>query len=183
MSSRPPIKFCSQCGSATHQAIPTDGDTRLRAICTTCGTVHYQNPLNVVGCIPTTDDGRILLCKRNIEPRWGKWTLPAGFMELDETTAQGAARETDEEAGADIEMGRLFSVISVPRVAQVHLFYCARLRSETLNPGHETIEARFFQPQDIPWDELAFRTVSITLQRFLEDHASGAIQVHDIHLT
>ena len=104
-------------------------------------------------------------------------------MELDETTAQGAARETDEEAGADIEMGRLFSVISVPRVAQVHLFYCARLRSETLNPGHETIEARFFQPQDIPWDELAFRTVSITLQRFLEDHASGAIQVHDIHLT
>jgi len=145
--------------------------------------VHYQNPLNVVGCIPVTDDGRILLCKRNIEPRWGKWTLPAGFMELDETTSQGAARETDEEAGADIEMGRLFSVISVPRVAQVHLFYCARLRSETLNPGYETIEARLFQPADIPWDELAFRTVSITLQRYLEDLAAGSIQVHNIDLT
>ncbi len=145
--------------------------------------VHYQNPLNVVGCIPVTDDGRILLCKRNIEPRWGKWTLPAGFMELDETTSQGAARETDEEAGADIEMGRLFSVISVPRVAQVHLFYCARLRSEALNPGYETIEARLFQPADIPWDELAFRTVSVTLQLFLEDRAAGCIQVHNIDLT
>lgn len=145
--------------------------------------VHYQNPLNVVGCIPVTDDGRILLCKRNIEPRWGKWTLPAGFMELDETTSQGAARETDEEAGADIEMGRLFSVISVPRVAQVHLFYCARLRSEILNPGYETIEARLFQPADIPWDELAFRTVSVTLQLFLEDRAAGCIQVHNIDLT
>ncbi|MEG0317087.1 MAG: NUDIX hydrolase [Comamonas sp.] len=183
MNFRPAIKFCSQCGSATEQAIPSDGDTRLRAICTGCGMVHYQNPLNVVGCIPVTDDGRILLCKRNIEPRWGKWTLPAGFMELDETTSQGAARETDEEAGADIEMGRLFSVISVPRVAQVHLFYCARLRSEILNPGYETIEARLFQPADIPWDELAFRTVSVTLQRFLEDRAAGSIQVHNIDLT
>src|SRR5690606_38907002 len=113
--------------------------------------VHYQNPLNVVGCIPVMDDGRILLCKRNIEPRWGKWTLPAGFMELEETLLEGAARETDEEAGADIEMGRLFSVVSVPRVAQVHVFYCARLRSDVFNPGHETIEARLFAPQDIPW--------------------------------
>lgn len=104
-------------------------------------------------------------------------------MELDETTSQGAARETDEEAGADIEMGRLFSVISVPRVAQVHLFYCARLRSEALNPGYETIEARLFQPADIPWDELAFRTVSVTLQLFLEDRAAGCIQVHNIDLT
>src|SRR5574344_1621476 len=150
--------------------------------CTHCGFIHYQNPLNVVGTIPVADDGRILLCKRNIEPRWGTWTLPAGFMELNETLEEGAARETDEEAGADIEMGRLFSVISVPRVGQVHLFYCARLRSETLNPGHETIEARFFEAKDIPWDELAFRTVSITLQRYLEDRASGTVQVHNIDL-
>ena len=179
MSFRAAIKFCSQCGQAVRHAVPDDGDTRVRAICPACGVVHYQNPLNVVGCIPVMDDGRILLCKRNIEPRWGKWTLPAGFMELDETLVEGAARETDEEAGADIEMGRLFSVISVPRVAQVHVFYCARLRSDVFNPGHETIEARLFAPQDIPWDELAFRTVSTTLQRYLEDQASGAVQVHN----
>jgi len=183
MSFRPPIKFCNQCGSAVQHAVPTDGDTRVRAICPSCNTVHYQNPLNVVGCIPVMDDGRILLCKRNIETRWGKWTLPAGFMELDETTAQGAARETDEEAGADIEMGRLFSVISVPRVGQVHLFYCARLRSEALNPGHETIEARLFHADEIPWDELAFRTVSTTLKLFLEDRARGVLQVHNLDLT
>ena len=103
-------------------------------------------------------------------------------MELEETTAQGAARETDEEAGADIEMGRLFSVISVPRVGQVHLFYCARLRSDVFHPGHETIEARLFEEKDIPWDELAFRTVSTTLQRFLQDRKSGVVQVHNIDL-
>ena len=108
--------------------------------------------------------------------------MPAGFMELDETALQGAARETDEEAGADVEMGRLFSVISVPRVGQVHIFYCARLRSDVFNPGHETIEARLFEAQDIPWDELAFRTVSTTLQRYLEDRANGVIQVHSYDL-
>ena len=182
MSLRPSIKFCSQCGSAVQHAVPDDGDTRVRAICPSCAIVHYQNPLNVVGCIPVMDDGRILLCKRNIEPRWGKWTLPAGFMELEETTAQGAARETDEEAGANIEMGRLFSVISVPRVGQVHLFYCARLRSAEFNPGHETIEARLFTPQEIPWDELAFRTVSKTLELYLADRASGEQRVHNIDL-
>ena len=182
MSFRPPIRFCSQCGCATQQAIPTDGDTRLRAICSGCGVVHYQNPLNVVGTIPVTADGRILLCKRNIEPRKGLWTLPAGFMELGETTQQGAARETAEEAGADIAMGRLFSVVSVPRVGQVHLFYCAHLRSEQLQLGHETSEAGFFHADSIPWDALAFRTVSITLERYLQDRASGVEQVHNIDL-
>lgn len=182
MSVRAAIQFCSQCGSAVRHAIPEDGDTRVRAICPACGVVHYQNPLNVVGCIPAMDDGRILLCKRNIQPRWGKWTLPAGFMELDETLAEGAARETDEEAGADIEMGRLFSVISVPRVAQVHVFYCARLRSDVFDPGHETLEARLFAPSDIPWEELAFQTVSTTLQRYLQDQASSTEQVHNYSL-
>lgn len=182
MYQKPQIRYCTQCGSATRNALPPDGDVRERAICTQCGHVHYQNPLNVVGCIPSTDDGRILLCKRNIEPRKGLWTLPAGFMELDETCSQGAARETDEEAGADIEMGRLFSVISVPKVGQVHLFYCARVRSETLNPGPETQEARFFAPADIPWDALAFRTVSVTLQRYLSDREQQIVQVHTIDL-
>ncbi|MBS7350384.1 MAG: NUDIX hydrolase [Comamonas sp.] len=167
MSLPTPIHFCSHCGHTVRYGLPGDGDTRSRAICDGCQRIHYQNPLNVVGTIPVTDDGRILLCKRNIEPRLGKWTLPAGFMELGETLEQGAARETDEEAGAAIAMGRLFSIISVPHVGQVHVFFCARLLSEQFNPGHETMEARLFAPADIPWQELAFRTVQVTLERFL----------------
>ena len=107
MTYRSPIKHCRACGTAVVYRLPDDGDTKQRAVCPACNTVHYENPLNVVGTVPALPDGRILLCKRNIEPRWGKWTLPAGFMELDETTAQGAARETDEEAGAQIDTLRI----------------------------------------------------------------------------
>ncbi len=161
--------------------LPDDGDTRVRAVCPQCHHIQYQNPLNVVGTIPLTDDGRILLCKRNIEPRRGKWTLPAGFMELDETLEQGAARETDEEAGADIEMGRLFGLISVLSAAQVHVYFCARVRSLTFNPGHETQEVQLFAPEDIPWEELSFRTVSLVLRRFIAD--PNSTQVHCLSLS
>ena len=178
---RSPIKHCRDCGSAVVYRIPDDGDTKERAICTHCHTVHYENPLNVVGTVPHLGD-RVLLCKRNIEPRWGKWTLPAGFMELGETTAQGAARETDEEAGAQIEMEPLFSVLSVPRVGQVHLFYRARLLSEQFQPGYETIEARLFSEEEVPWDEIAFRTVRETLLRFFADHRAGHFQVHTVDI-
>lgn len=107
MTTRRPIKHCRECGAAVEYRVPDDGDTKLRAVCPACHTIHYENPLNVVGTVPALGD-KVLLCKRNIEPRWGKWTLPAGFMELNETTAEGAARETDEEAGAQITMGPLF---------------------------------------------------------------------------
>lgn len=186
MTLRSPIKFCRECGHAVTYRIPDDGDTRERAVCPQCHTIHYENPLNVVGTIPVMPDGRVLLCKRNIEPRKGKWTLPAGFMELNETTAEGAARETDEEAGAQIRMGRLFSLVNVPRVGQVHLFYCAELLSEQFNPGTETIEARLFTEVEIPWDELAFRTVSTTLQQWFDDRRNSVDnqgQVHCIDLT
>jgi ADP-ribose pyrophosphatase YjhB (NUDIX family) len=121
---RHPLKHCKSCGSAVTYRLPDDGDTRERAICTACHTVHYENPLNVVGTLPIWED-KILLCKRNIEPRYGKWTLPAGFMELGETVAQGAARETDEEAGAQIELLGLYTLMKVVRVGQVHFFYRA----------------------------------------------------------
>ncbi|MDR2327451.1 MAG: NUDIX hydrolase [Acidovorax sp.] len=178
---RSPIKFCRECGHAVVYRIPDDGDTRERAVCPQCNTIHYENPLNVVGTIPVMPDGRVLLCKRNIEPRWGKWTLPAGFMELNETTAEGAARETDEEAGAQIRMGRLFSLVNVPRVGQVHLFYCADLLSEQFNPGTETIEARLFTEAEIPWEELAFRTVSTTLRQWFDDRRSGVVDQGRVH--
>jgi len=179
---RSPIRHCRACGTAAVYRLPDDGDTKLRAVCPACHTVHYENPLNVVGTVPVLADGRVLLCKRNIEPRWGKWTLPAGFMELDETTAQGAARETDEEAGAQIEMGPLFSLLNVRRVGQVHLFYRATLLSEVFDPGHETIEARLFTEAEIPWEEIAFRTVKETLECYFADRKAGAFGLHCIDI-
>ncbi len=178
---RSPIKHCRDCGSTVSYRLPDDGDTRHRAICTACDTVHYENPLNVVGTVPYLDD-RVLLCLRNIEPRRGKWTLPAGFMELGETTAQGAARETDEEAGAHFEIEGLFSVLSVPRVGQVHLFYRARLLNERFDPGPETQEARLFTEAEIPWDDIAFRTVRETLLRYFDDRRRGTYAVHTLDI-
>ena len=172
-----PINHCRQCGSAVENRIPDDGDTKLRAVCPTCHTIHYINPLNVVGTIPLWGD-KVLLCKRNIEPRKGKWTLPAGFMELGETTAEGAARETVEEAGAQFEMQALFSLINVARVGQVHLFYRATLLSPEFDPGTETQEAILFDEADIPWDEIAFRTVKETLEYFFADRRAGQFGFH-----
>ncbi len=178
---RSPIKHCRDCGSAVSYRLPDDGDTKHRAICTACDTIHYENPLNVVGTVPYFGD-RVLLCLRNIEPRRGKWTLPAGFMELGETAAQGAARETDEEAGAHFEIEGLFSVLSVPRVGQVHMFYRARLLNERFDPGPETIEARLFAENEIPWDDIAFRTVRETLLRYFDDRRRGAYAVHSLDI-
>lgn len=175
------IRHCRQCGHAVERRIPDDGDTRLRAVCPACGTIHYENPLNVVGTLPWLGD-RVLLCKRNIEPRKGKWTLPAGFMELGETTAEGAARETREEAGALFDMESLFTVMSVPRVGQVHLYYRAHLTSDAFDPGHETQEARLFTEAEIPWDELAFRTVRETLLRYFADRQAGQFGVHSFDI-
>ncbi len=171
------IKHCRACGSPVNYVVPAD-DNRERAVCTACGTIHYENPLNVVGTVPVLDDGRVLLCRRNIEPRYGLWTLPAGFMELGETTAEGAMRETDEEAGARIELEGLFTLLNVVRVGQVHIFYRARLLDDQFAPGPETIEARLFAEHEIPWDELAFRTVRETLHRYFADRAEGQFRIH-----
>ena len=176
-----PIRHCRQCGTAVEHRIPDDGDTKLRAVCPSCHTIHYVNPLNVVGTIPVWED-KVLLCKRNIEPRKGKWTLPAGFMELGETTAEGAARETVEEAGAQFEMQALFSLINVARVGQVHLFYRATLLSPEFAPGTETQEALLFDETSIPWDELAFRTVKETLEHFFADRRAGHFGFHALDI-
>jgi ADP-ribose pyrophosphatase YjhB (NUDIX family) len=181
MFPRAPVKHCRNCGTATQQRTPDDGDTKLRAVCPACDTIHYENPLNVVGTIPwIMENGvlKILLCQRNIEPRKGLWTLPAGFMELEETTAQGALRETQEEAGADIKLGNLFSLINVERVGQVHFFYTAQLQSTAFNPGHETMAVRLMSELEIPWDEIAFRTVKETLQRFFASTPNTVTQFH-----
>ena len=178
---RTPIKHCKNCGTAVVYRVPDDGDTRERAVCEVCQTVHYENPLNVVGTVPYYGD-KVLLCKRNIEPRWGKWTLPAGFMELNETVAEGAARETIEESGAQFELEGFFSLLNVPRVGQVHMFYRARLLSDCFKPNFETIEARLFAEEEIPWDEIAFRTVRETLKHYFADRRAGKFTIHAIDI-
>jgi ADP-ribose pyrophosphatase YjhB (NUDIX family) len=175
------MRFCSTCGNPVTLRVP-GGDTRPRACCDACGAIHYVNPRPVVGTIPVWDN-RILLCRRAIEPRHGKWTLPAGFMEVGETTADGALRETFEEAGARVELGPLFTVIDVPHVEQVHLFFQARLLDLGFAPGEESLEVQLFHEGAIPWSELAFRTVSATLRLYLADRARGAFGVHTESIT
>ena len=170
------MRYCPTCGHEVEQRIPA-GDNRLRHCCPACNAIHYQNPRLVLGTIPTWEN-RILLCRRAIEPRYGFWTLPAGFMENNESSGEGAARETVEEAGARIELGEPFSILDVPHVHQVHMFFHAPMLGPELDPGPESLEARLFDESEIPWDSIAFRTVSQTLRWFLEDRRLGSYSLH-----
>jgi ADP-ribose pyrophosphatase YjhB (NUDIX family) len=170
------IRHCKTCGSEVRYEVPAD-DNRERAVCSVCRAIHYENPINVVGTVPVWRD-QVLLCRRNIEPRHGYWTLPAGFLELGESTSEGAVRETIEEAGARIELQGLFTVLNVVRVGQLHLYYLADLRDTDFAPGIETIEARLFTELEIPWEELAFRTVRETLRHYFDDRRRGQFGVH-----
>ena len=179
------MNFCSECAHPVALAIP-EGDNRLRFVCTHCGTIHYQNPKLVVGSLPVWDgDGelKVLLCKRAIEPRHGYWTLPAGFMENNETTAAAAIRETVEEAGANIELGPLFSMLNVAHVHQVHLFYLARLIDLDYAAGIESLDVQMFSEREIPWADLAFPTIRTTLELFFADRRKvvegGAYGFHE----
>ncbi|MCL1860666.1 MAG: NUDIX hydrolase [Proteobacteria bacterium] len=165
------MNYCSECGAIVALTIPS-GDTRLRHVCANCGAIHYRNPKLVVGTIPEWEDC-VLLCRRAIEPRHGKWTLPAGFMETQETTAEAAARETLEEACARVEIGEMFTLIDVPAISQVHIFYRARLLNTDFHPGEESLETKLFPEVGIPWDDIAFRTVTLTLQHYFEDCRNG----------
>jgi len=131
----------------------------------------------VLGTVPVWED-KVLLCKRAIEPRYGYWTLPAGFMENGESTGEGAERETIEEAGARIALGEPFSILDVPQVEQVHMFFRASLVDPNFDPGPESLEAKLFTEAEIPWDQLAFRTVSQTLRWFFEDRRAGHYRLH-----
>jgi len=146
-------------------------------VCGACGTIHYQNPKMVVGCIPESED-HILLCRRAIEPRYGLWTVPAGFMENGETTAHGAARETLEEANARVEVGALFTLYNIPHINQVYMLFRARLLDMDFGAGAESLEVRLFSEAEIPWNEIAFAAVRKTLEHYYSDRARGTFQFH-----
>ena len=176
------MNYCSHCGAPVVLRIPS-GDNLPRHICTQCNIVHYQNPKMVIGTLPEWQD-KVLLCRRAIEPRAGFWTLPAGFMENAETTAQAAVRETLEEAHARIELGELYTLINVPHINQVHMMYRARLLNLDFSAGMETLEVALYDESDIPWREIAFRTVAMTLKHFYADRKAGEyrFRVGDITL-
>jgi len=171
------MNYCNQCGAPVSLRTP-DGDNLPRHVCVRCGTIHYLNPKLVVGCVAEWKD-QILLCRRAIEPRYGLWTLPAGFMENGESTTQAAVRETLEEACARIEIGELFSLVNVTHINQVHLFYRGRLLDTGFSAGVESLETALFSEADIPWHDLAFRSVTLCLKAYFADRAAGHFSFHE----
>jgi ADP-ribose pyrophosphatase YjhB (NUDIX family) len=170
------MNFCTQCGARLEFRVPP-GDHLARHVCDACGTIHYQNPRLIVGCVPE-HGGRILLCRRAIEPRRGYWTVPAGFMENGETLQEAAARESREEALAEVEIGSLLAVVHVLHAQQVHVFFRATLAKAEFGAGPESLEVELVSPEEIPWPELAFPSTEFSLRRYLEDRAAGVEPHH-----
>jgi ADP-ribose pyrophosphatase YjhB (NUDIX family) len=165
------MNYCSECGKSVEVSIP-EGDNRPRHVCSTCGAIHYQNPKVVVGCIPVWEQ-QVLLCRRAIEPRYGYWTLPAGFMENGETSQQGAARETLEEACARVDVEGLYTLFNLPHISQIYLLYRSRLLDLDFDAGEESLEVALFHEHEIPWDEIAFPVILESLRLYFADRKQG----------
>ena len=165
------MNFCSQCGNPVTLTVPADDD-RPRHVCPSCGTIHYMNPKLVVGCIPEWE-GRILMCRRDIEPRKGYWTLPAGFLENGETAAAGARRETLEETGAKVVDLVPYLMVDIVHIHQIYMMYRSRLAAPDFHPTRESSEVKLLEASEIPWDEIAFKVVEKTLTHYLKDRPTG----------
>lgn len=174
------MNYCSQCGAAVIEKIPT-GDNRLRFVCATCEHIHYQNPRIIAGCLPIYGD-RVLLCKRAIEPRVGRWTLPAGFLENGEATSAGALRETREEANANATIIDLYTLFSLPHISQVYMFFRAELLDLNFSAGEESLDVQLFTEAEIPWDELAFPVINKTLEHYFADRQTELYPVRYMDL-
>jgi ADP-ribose pyrophosphatase YjhB (NUDIX family) len=170
------MNFCSQCGAQVALRVP-ESDTMPRHVCISCGVIHYSNPKVVVGCIPQWKD-QLLLCRRAIEPRLGLWTLPAGFLENNETTMEGAMRETQEEARARVEVQQLYAVFSLPHINQVYVMFRANLLVPGFGPGAESSEVRLYRESEIPWNDIAFPVIEQTLKLFYADLKRGRFDTH-----
>lgn len=171
------MKYCSSCGSGISQRIP-EGDDRHRHVCNNCETVHYQNPCIIAGCIPVYQE-QVLLCRRAIEPAYGYWTLPAGFMENGETMMEGARRECVEEANAHLHSLELYNMIDIPHINQVYVFFRGQLAQPEFSPGVESLEVALFDEDGIPWDEIAFPSVRKALKDFFNDRRDGLFRVRN----
>lgn len=169
------MKYCSDCGGSVSSKVPA-GDNRERFVCEACDLVHYINPRIVAGCVPVWED-RVLLCKRANKPRYGYWTLPAGFLENNETIVAGATRETLEEANAEVANLDLYTIYSLPHISQVYMFYRAEMTTPEFSPGFESLEVALFQEAEVPWDELAFPVIRETLEHYFSDRPSGVFPV------
>ena len=175
------MKYCSECSAPVVLRVP-EGDSLPRYVCTACQTIHYQNPKIIAGCIATWEE-KVLLCKRAIEPRYGLWTLPAGFMENNETTQEGAARETMEEARAQVSDLKLFGVFNIPHISQVYMMFLGHVIDGRCAPGVESLETAWFSEEDIPWQQLAFPVIRETLQCYFDDQkqqTQGKVHLGDI---
>ncbi len=166
------MNFCQHCGSNQISWEIPKGDHKPRHICLKCEVIFYENPRIIAGCL-ATHKGKILLCKRAIEPRRGYWTLPAGFLENGETIQQGAERETWEEAEARVKPEGLYTIFNLIHINQVYMFYRGQLIDGQYGAGCETLEAKLFSPDEIPWEDLAFPTIYQTLKFFIGDLKTG----------
>ncbi len=173
------MNFCSHCGTRVRLGIPPD-DNRERYICDACGKIHYENPNIIAGCLPRWGN-RILLCQRAIAPQKGLWTVPAGFLENEETVEQGALRETQEEANADVEIVRLFAVSSIPRINQVYMFFLANLKNRNFSPGPESLDLRLYSEDEIEWEKLAFSSVEFALKKYFHDPHNPQVHCNTLH--
>ena len=174
------MKYCSSCGKSVIERIPA-GDNRPRFVCDHCETIHYQNPRIIAGCLPIYED-KVLLCKRAIEPRYGLWTLPAGFMENGETSIEAALREAWEEALARVHIHGIYTLFNLPHINQVYMIFRAELDELNFGAGEESLEVDLFTEQDIPWNELAFPVMRKTLEFYFADRRTGSfnVRMHDI---
>lgn len=170
------MNFCGNCGQKTITKIPL-GDQQLRQVCSACGNIHYVNPKVICGALVVWEN-KVLLCRRAIEPRYGLWTLPAGYMEMFETMEQASARETREEAEAEIEIEQLYCLYNIPRIGQIYVLFKAQLLNGQFGAGEETIESRLFSEDEIPWSELAFPSVERTLQHYFADRKKNLFTIH-----
>jgi len=175
------MKFCSHCGAPVILAVP-QGDDRPRFCCTACNTVHYQNPKMVVGCIVECSE-KVLLCRRAIEPRYGTWTVPAGYLENQETVIDGVRREIFEEARARIERLTPYGLYSIQHVSQVYLIFRGALVGAEYGAGEESLEAALFAPDEIPWHCLSFPVIERTLQHYVEDYDRKTFPFHIENIT
>ncbi|XP_031494325.1 nudix hydrolase 23, chloroplastic [Nymphaea colorata] len=176
MVHKPKTKFCQSCGGQTKLVVP-EGEEKLRAVCTLCNKIYYENPKMVVGCL-VEHNNKVLLCRRKIEPSYGLWTLPAGYMELGESAAEGAARETLEEACAEVEVVSPFAQLDIPLIGQSYIIFHAKLKKPHFSPGPESLECALFDLHDIPYDSLAFSSVYVTLKMYADDIKNGKIKFH-----